>query len=407
MTSRIQTAILADDSVALFNERTQRMLSLNRTAAYLWFRHKEVDHADLAADLAARTGMNLTDAQRTIDEHFTTWKAAGFIPSDDAINSAVPTDLAEPASQFTGGPSPSAKTRRAPTRAARLSGQLSGLSFSIRYEAEELQQLLEPALQHLQGPASSPDLTIDVERDKSGWTVRRNEGAFASSLRTNEIVPVVVSALLDGLLRRIGSSIAFHASAAKHNGRCLLLAAPAGSGKSTLCAALLSRGYQFIADDVVLFDEASHGLRGVPLPLSLKEGSWVPLAQAYPQIAELAIHLRPDHKPVRFLVPPVIAAADQSHAVSSVIFPRFTPGSDVELRRIDQSQALSRLVSEASTPALRLSGRRFNELAMFLRPTTCWELQFSALDRAADAIDQILASHSTNLLQIGVALSPF
>jgi coenzyme PQQ synthesis protein D (PqqD) len=405
MTCGIQTAILADDSVALFNERTQRMLSLNRTAAYLWFRHKEVDRGELASDLAARAGIGLSDAERTIDEHIATWKATGFISSGEETDDAVLAEVATPSSPNPADQMPSAtKITRAPGRAARLSGQLSRLSFSIRYEPEELRHLLEPALQHLQRPAGSPDLTIDVERAEAGWIVRQNERAFASSLGATEIVPVVLAALLDGLLRRLGSSIAFHASAAIRNGRCVLLAAPAGSGKSTLCAALLSRGYQFIADDVVLFDKASRGLRGVPLPLSLKEGSWAPLAQPYPQIEDLAIHLRPDRKAVRFLVPPLLAATDQSHAVASVIFPRFIPRSNVELRRIDQSVALSRLVSEASTPSLRLSGDRFNDLAMLMRPTTCWELQFSALDLAADAIARSVGSRST---QIGEAFSPF
>src|SRR5689334_9161068 len=92
--SRVQTAILGDDSVVVFNERTQRMLSLNRTAAYLWFRHAEVNHAELAADLAARTGMDLAGAERAIDEYIATWRAAGFIPSDDDSDVvAAPPDL--------------------------------------------------------------------------------------------------------------------------------------------------------------------------------------------------------------------------------------------------------------------------------------------------------------------------
>ncbi|HEV2551848.1 MAG TPA: PqqD family peptide modification chaperone [Stellaceae bacterium] len=385
--SGIQTAILGDDSVAVFNERTQRMLSLNRTAAYLWFRHGEVDHGELAADLAARTGMDLADAKRTIDEHIATWKAAGFIPSDDANDVAALADLATTSQSTADEPRLTEQIGRAP--AASLFGRLAGMNFCIRYEPDELRQLLEPALQHLVGPACSPDLAIDVRRDEAGWTVRDGTRVVAGGLRTNEVVPVVIYGLLDGLLRRSANSIAFHASAARRNGRCVLLAAPAGSGKSTLCAALLSRGYEFIADDVVLVDGMTLGLRGVPLPVSLKIGSWSPLMNAYPQLEVAAVHLRPDGKAVKFLVPPAIAPADESHAVAAVIFPRFISGTEVELRGVDQSLALHRLVSEASTPSLRLSADRFADLASFLRPTSCWELRFSALAPAVDAIDQI------------------
>jgi hypothetical protein len=388
--SRIQTAILADDSVAVFNESTQRMLSLNRTAAYLWFRHAEVDHAELARDLAARVGMDLADAKRTIDDHIATWKAAGFIASDQANDVATLTDLATTRSRSTPDPlRPTEPICRAPAAGASLFGRLAGLNFCIRYEPDGLRPSLEPALQHLVAVSGSPDVAIEVRRDNAGWTVLEGERVLAGGLGANEVVPVVIYGLLDGVLRRSPNSIAFHASAARRDGRCVLLAAPPGSGKSTLCAALLSRGYEFIADDVVLFDDACLGVRGVPLPLSLKEGSWSPLMNVYPQLEATAIHVRPDRKLVRFLVPPALASANESHAVTSIIFPQFAPNSALEHRPIDQSLAFNRLVSEATTSKRRLSGDKFNDLARFVRPTKCWELGFSDLDRAVDAIDQI------------------
>ena len=391
--SCIRTAILADDSVAVFNESIQRMISLNRTAAYLWFRHAEVDHGVLAEDLAARTGMLLADAKRTVDEHIATWKAAGFIASDDPSHLAAVADLAarpsyvQDALEQTYSVDETNPALRIDAGAC-LFGRLTGLNFCIHYEPE-LRPLLEPALQHLLGPTSSPDLTIEIRRNKDGWTVLNSLRVASGALKTNEVVPVVIYALLDGLLRRSGNSIAFHASAVRRNGRCVLLAAPAGSGKSTLSAALVCRGYEFIADDVVFFDGVTLGLRGVPLPLSLKEGSWSPLINAYPELEAAAVHLRPDRRPVKFLIPRRIAPASESHAVTAVVFPRFVSGTDVELRSIDQSLALNRLVSEASTPSLCLSGDRFADLASLVRPTSCWELRFSDLAAAANAIDQI------------------
>jgi serine kinase of HPr protein (carbohydrate metabolism regulator) len=59
-------------------------------------------------------------------------------------------------------------------------------------------------------------------------------------------------------------AIAFRASAVRRNGRCILLPAPSGGGKSTLCAALLDSGFEFVSDDLVLLDGAREASAGCP-----------------------------------------------------------------------------------------------------------------------------------------------
>jgi hypothetical protein len=123
--------------------------------------------------------------------------------------------------------------------------------------------------------------------------------------------------------------------------------------------------------------------------LSIKEGSWPVLLTRFPQLEALPVHLRPDRKLVKYLVPPVVAPADHTHAIGWIVFPQFRPNSSVELRNLDQSLALNRLVSEAFTPSSRLSGDQFNYLTKLLRSTACCELSFSSLDAAVATIDRL------------------
>jgi hypothetical protein len=392
--SHLRTAIFADDSVAVFNEITQRMISMNRTAAYLWFRREEgVDGAQLAHELTARSGMSLPQAQRSVNEHIAMWEAAGLLAPDCAIG---PKDAAPFGDVAATPPAPShAQPAGSPARTPEpgrgvsgLTGQLAGLNFLIRYDADEVRELIQPPLEHLIGGAAEPvDLTIDVLSSETGWTVLDDGGVLDHRLQTNELMPVVIQSLVGGVLDRGRYAIAFHASAVRRNGRCVLLPAPSGGGKSTLCAALLHSAFEFVSDDLVLLDGARLGLRGVPLPLSLKEGSWPVLQRRFPKIEALDVHKRPDHKLVKYLAPPHLAAASDIHRAARMIFPKFNPDADVDVRDLDQSTALSRLISEAFAPSLRLTGELFELLVEFMRPISCQELSFPSLDAAVSLID--------------------
>ena len=64
-----------------------------------------------------------------------------------------------------------------------------------------------------------------------------------------------------------------HAAAVEHRGRVLLLPAPPGSGKSTLCAALVGRGWRLFSDEFGLLRPADGRLQPLPRAAPLKNAS--------------------------------------------------------------------------------------------------------------------------------------
>jgi len=87
----------------------------------------------------------------------------------------------------------------------------------------------------------------------------------------------LLSLLLDRLRKLAFTYSAYflgaHAAVLSKGNTCLMLPAISYSGKSTLSAFLVSKGYQYLSDEMAVLDE-NFKARAVPLGLGLKSGSW-------------------------------------------------------------------------------------------------------------------------------------
>ena len=85
----------------------------------------------------------------------------------------------------------------------------------------------------------------------------------------------------------------FHSAVVEKTGRAAILAGPPGSGKSTLCAALMARGWRLLSDEFALLDPARGWLLPIPRPVALKSASIGLVEKLLPHLPDRS-HLRPD-----------------------------------------------------------------------------------------------------------------
>jgi hypothetical protein len=196
---------------------------------------------------------------------------------------------------------------------------------------EELPALYPPlpAWAARSGDAIDARYRVECDAPSPGWyQITRDGQSVWSTAHREEFLPGIES-----LINRVASAqmgakyLCLHAGAVARDGRGFLLPAAAGSGKTTLVAGLLARGFQYLTDDVAVLERTTGHLLPFGRSLAVKAGAREALAPLYPGLAGAPSHRRPDGERVWYLPPPVDVWPAAPMPVRFVILPRYAPGA--------------------------------------------------------------------------------
>jgi len=144
----------------------------------------------------------------------------------------------------------------------------------------------------------------------------------------DEFLPLVESVINGAASEQVGAKyLCFHAGAVACGGDAILMPAAAGAGKTTLTAALVASGFQYLSDEVGVLDPATGQLVPFARGMCVKEGARPVLEPLYPRLVDATPRLRPSGEAVYYLPPPEDAWPAGPVPVRFVILPRFVPGS--------------------------------------------------------------------------------
>lgn len=140
--------------------------------------------------------------------------------------------------------------------------------------------------------------------------------------------------------------LCLHAAVLEQAGRCLILPAPPGSGKSTLCAILMLEGWRLLSDEHCLIDPQSGLIVPCVRPVSLKNRSLTVIRQRYPAVQLQGIQQNTFKGTMGYLAPTALSWQGRTDAVPAamVIFPKYLPdGSGVQMEAMTQSTLMLEL----------------------------------------------------------------
>ncbi len=183
-----------------------------------------------------------------------------------------------------------------------------------------------------------------------------------------------------------------HAAVVEKHGLAMILPAPPGSGKSTLCAGLIHRGWRLLSDEMALIALQGDFVTPFGRPVSLKNQS-IDIVKAYAPEAVFSPTVHDTHKgDVALLKVPTdqVARIAEPAKPRWVVFPRYVGGSQASL--VPRSKAHSMLELGRNSFNYMVLGRTgFEGLTRVIDACDCYDFQYSLLDDAVAAFDRMVA----------------
>jgi hypothetical protein len=266
-------------------------------------------------------------------------------------------------------------------------------SARVRYTTGEQEEWVHPILAHLtaEQPAAH-EAEIAIVDFEEGIVILRDGSPIDSVQHIGALGPSVKGNFLALALNNLPYLFEIHAGVLERDGRCLLLPAIAGSGKTSLTAGLLHGGWHYLSDETAPIAPDTLRVRPVPLAMASKPGAWPLLTPLFPEIERLRTHLRGDGKHVRYLPPPRhLWAPDNKdgYAVSWIVFPSYSPDAKSELLPLSKVDTLRRLLAECLSLPRRLQTEEVQRLVAWVSQIDGYVLPNSDLQEAVDLVNSL------------------
>lgn len=391
------TLLPLDGDAVVFSEETQCLVGLNATAALVFLElQRGTPVAQLPPILSSQGHVERSEAQRWVAAALEALGSHGLMLDDRAPPPPLPRVPQEDpriAAMRVYFMPPFQPGKDLITRRYRL---LETRAL-IRFEHPAQVRLVDAVLGHLATDEDfEPTMVLEIHgrENEGGKHLRSNiylDGKpMQSAARLSGLAPLVKAALWQSAVNGHDFLFYIHAGVVGTGETCVLLPAAAGSGKSSLTAALTRDGFRYFSDEVALINRTTFLVPPMPLATCFKSTGWELMARYYPKLLELPVHRREDDKLVRYIPPPAGAAQQIPAPVSHIIFPRYDAVSGPEFNRISRSEALGRLMAECMALREPLNQSNACRLVEWVSGIDCYTLTFSSLDEAVALIKGVV-----------------
>ena len=184
-----------------------------------------------------------------------------------------------------------------------------------------------------------------------------------------------------------------HAGVVEKNNAAIVLPALPGSGKSTLCAALIHRGWRLLSDEFALVRPSDLALVPQPRLIPLKNES-IAIIRTFAANAVLGPEFHKTRKGTVAHLRPPSNSVERAHEIAKarwIVFPAYQSGVECRLVPLDKEWAFMKLSHNSFNYEL-LGLKGFEMVSELIDTCATYRLELSDLDQAVRCLDELVSA---------------
>ena len=256
----------------------------------------------------------------------------------------------------------------------------------------DVQDALAVILANLACEEAAPshgEATIEVTERDGKYLVSVDEGAASLAPTLDAVIESVQTGLIRHVFNVTEWQISMHSAAVGRANGCILITGESGSGKTTLVARMLDRGFDYVADDLVLATPPDLAVLPIAMPLVLKRGSWADLDGLLPGLGTARVFRRAG-RDVKYWMPPRERIAQHPVPIRAVVFPRFDRTTPFAAKRLDAFGAVSRIMKAPTRIGIPLTDEAVERVVRLVEGVPVYEIAYDDSDAAARWAEDLL-----------------
>lgn len=258
----------------------------------------------------------------------------------------------------------------------------AGHQISIEFESDQIDDLLDFLFGDLEPQEAHKSETIfrvELVPQQTTWRLTREQTELITGCTLNDLGNILAGEVLFSLIEHNRTGLAIHAGLVSTHRGCMLLPADSGSGKSSVTAWLLTQGWHYHTDELVLIDLDSGKLNAFTRPLNIKPSGLEAISEIIDlkqNQSELLVCRLATMIPHRVINPDFVRTIPQ---LNLIVFPQYNPDTVPDIQRLSGAEAGLELM-RSNVIARNLPGHGFGAVTKLVRDIPAYRLHYRHFD---------------------------